>query len=264
MTEQNQEKTKKKYIKRNPKYPLPDPHLSFEKHIEIIKAYVVISKNGAEGVSYKSFKTSVDISPTSISGNNEFFKDIGLIKEMEGQRGKYLPSEKALKLYNALKWSKDEEIRLILRDLISDSWFWKLADQLLELKGSITRTALKEKLGYESDADPKKHNISLNILTEYLIRSGLVSEEDGELSYGHEFQGENETQLEAITQNQSVPFLPVIKEKRNEKSTKLVATKDHPSIIIGVLINPEMPEEQIRSCVRIIMDEWEKLRGTNA
>ena len=31
--------------------------------------------------------------------------------------------------------------------------------------------------------------------------------------------------------------------------------------VVAIIINPEMSEEQIRNSVRIILDEWKKMRG---
>lgn len=90
--------TKKQVVKSNLKYPLPSKRISFETQLDLIKAYVVVSKDGKEPVNYNSFKSLVDLHPTVISSNNEFFENIGLIKEVKGKRGNYLPTEEAIKL----------------------------------------------------------------------------------------------------------------------------------------------------------------------
>jgi hypothetical protein len=247
VNEQKKE-TKRVYVKSNPKYALPESRISFDNHLEIIKAYVVVSKNGKEGVTYRNFKTVVDLHPTIISGNNEFFEYVGLIREVEGQRGKYLPTEKAIKLYNALKWKKEEEVKLSLREMLSPLWFWNLTKQVLDVKGSTTRDEIRTKLGYESDADPKKHKTSLNVLIDYLVYAGLIKEdEDGNLTCG-------------VTEVPSVPpeklvETPVTKIDSGEKPIPLV----QPQLVLGILLTPDMSEEQIRKCLRTIMDEWKKL-----
>ena len=142
MTQKTQETKKIKTIS-SPKYPLPDSRITFDKHLDLIKAYVVVSKNGQEGVMYKNFNTVVDMHPTIISGNNEFFENIGLIIEVKGQRGKYLPTEKTIKLYNALKWEKEDEVKSLLKEILSPSWFWSLTKQVLDVKKSTTRNELR-------------------------------------------------------------------------------------------------------------------------
>ena len=151
MTEKNIESKneKKKVVKINAKYPLPNAKISLKSQIDLIKAYVVVSNSGREPVNYNSFKSLVDIHPTIISGNNEFFVSIGLIKEVEGKRGYYLPNEQAIKLSNALKWNKQEEVKSILQELLSVTWFWNTTKQLLDYKGSASRDDLLNKLGHE-------------------------------------------------------------------------------------------------------------------
>ena len=119
--------------------------------------------------------------PTIISSNNEFFDNIGLIKKAEGKRGNYLPNEEAIKLSNALKWNKQDEVKSILQELLSTTWFWNVTKQLLDYKGSASRDELLSKLGHESEADPERHTGSLSILIDYMIYCGLIKEQDGKL-----------------------------------------------------------------------------------
>ena len=122
---------------------LPDPSTSFEKHLELVKAYVVLSKVARKALTYKSFQRLVDLSPIIISSNNAFLKEIGIIKEVEKQRGAYVPTETAIRLNNALKWQKEPEIQSILSDLLKNLYGFKkriLPNSCLELKGKGIKT----------------------------------------------------------------------------------------------------------------------------
>ena len=258
MTEKSEE-TKKTKIRSTLKYPLPDSRISFDKHLEIIKAYVVVSKNGQESVTYKSFKNVVDFHPNVISGNNEFFENIGLIREVEGQRGKYIPTEKAINLFNALKWKKEEEVKSFLKEVLSPSWFWNLTKQVLDVNVSATRTELRDKLGYESNADPKKHNPSLNVLIDYLLYAGLIKEdEEGKLIYTNP-EVHNETPTEAQHETSERPRTkPIAKEGKLPVSLNGTI----PQLVLGIMLTSDTSEEQIRKFIRIIRDEWKKLSET--
>lgn len=234
-------RSKKRRIRTLLKHPLPDNRASFENHLNIIKTYVIVSKEGKEPVNYNSFKTLIDISPQIISGNNKFFVDVGIIKKAEeGARGKYVPTEATINLYNALKWNKEEEIKSLLADILSKSWFWDLTKQLLDVQGTVIKEKLREKLGYASGADPKKHNSSLNVIIEYLLCAGLIKEEEGNITYNE-------------------PANDVPKKKPSKKDVKIVMPSVKAPLVLGVLINPEMSEDQIRKAVTIIYDEWKKL-----
>jgi hypothetical protein len=242
MNEQK-ESNKKSRARSKLKNPLPDVRISFDKHFEIIKAYAVASDEGKKPISYRDFEKLVSINPQIVSGNNEFFENLGLIKEVEKQRGRYIPTDITLELNNELKWNKTEEAKTTLKKLLSTSWFWNSTKQLLEVKQSVTRTELQEKLGYDSGADPKKHLPALNVIMEYLIYVGLIKEQDDKLTFG---------EVE----------IPSTKPKEKIELERTIARAESivPPIIFGVLVSPEMSEEQIRNAVRIILDEQKKLR----
>jgi hypothetical protein len=245
------DKSKKTVTRAKPKFVLPDPSASFEKHLELLKAYVVLSKSGKESVTYRSFKGYIDLSPFVISSNNAFLKQIGIIEEVEKQRGAYLPTESAIRLYNALKWEKNIEIQSILGDLLKTSWFWSFAKHLLELKGKVSRTELKEKLGFEANADPKKHIVSLNVLVDYLLKAGLIVEQDGNLTLKpNQEQG-------AVSESSHIEVLSAIQSIPGEKSEVLSrdSIKQPTTILIGIFLTPEMSEEQIRKTIRIVLSE---------
>lgn len=165
------------------KHPLPSYRISFEKHFEIIKAYVVASKEGKEPVGWKNFQKLVSMHPTLISANNKFFEDLGLIKEIEGKPGMYVPTEKAIEFSKVKDWN-EEEANNILRGFILNSWFWESANQLLNIRRTVDKGELINKLGFDSGADHQKHLPSLNVLVEYLKYVELIKEENGKVTYG--------------------------------------------------------------------------------
>lgn len=251
MTEQNVEKKKRPRLLT--KYPLPSNDLSFEKHLDILKAYVVSSKEGKEPVSYNNFKTLVDVNPLKISNNNKFFENIGLIKNIDRSKGTYIPQEATLRLYNALKWDKKEEISKILKETLTDSWFWNSAKQLVELKGFVSKKELKDKIGYDVSADPKKHNNALSILIDYLLYAELLKEEDGKISF------KIISKKPPVDQHDTNagPMILAKKEDLSKNENKNIPCQPS-NIMIGILINPEMSEEQIRKVIRIVKEELSK------
>src|SRR6266566_4252163 len=84
-----------------PRYSLPNPALSFERHWEILKAYVLASKEGTIPVSYKDFG-KLTVSANNISANNKFFEGVGLISKVEGTLGKYVLSPAGIAIQREL------------------------------------------------------------------------------------------------------------------------------------------------------------------
>ena len=165
------------------KHPLPYYDVPFEKHFEIIKAYVVISKEGKEALSCRDLRGSTSVSPNRVSANNKFFEDLGLIEKTEKGQGKYRPTEKAVEFSKAKDWD-EEEAKRILRDIILESWFWQSTNELLSVKGGrVPKEKLINRLGLDSGAD-RKHTPALKVLLEYLKYVGLIDEEDGIITYG--------------------------------------------------------------------------------
>ena len=165
------------------KHPLPSYRLAFDKHFEIIKAYVVASNEGNKAISWKDLTKIVSVNPSLVSANNKFFQDLGLIREAEKQRGKYYPTKNAVDFSKIRDWDEDKA-KNILRELILKSWFWESTRQLLEVRKKVSEKELLGKLGIDSGADPKKHLPSLKVIVEYLKYVELICEEDGTITYG--------------------------------------------------------------------------------
>jgi hypothetical protein len=181
----NEEKIKRqlKKVFTRLNYPLPSYQLNFEKHFEIIKAFVELSKDGKKPVSWRDFKGLVSVDPHRVSENIKFFESIGLIRVAEKERGKYYPTEETIRFLKAKVW-KEEEAKNILRQLVVNSWFWQNTKQLLNVRnGKCSKDELIRKLGIDSGAS-EKHLSSLNILIEYLKYVELIKEENGTILYG--------------------------------------------------------------------------------
>lgn len=185
------------------KHPLPSYDTSFEKHFEIIKAYVVASNEGSKPVGWKDLEGIVSIDPSKVSANNKFFCDLGLIKEAEKQRGKYFPTKNAIDFAKIKDWDEDEA-KSILRELILKSWFWESTRQLLEVRKKVSEKELLGKLGIDSRADPEKHLPSLKVIVEYLKYVELIREEDGTITYGKFGLKEKPTQEINIPQDKDM------------------------------------------------------------
>ncbi len=241
--------SEKKRVVTSLKFSLPNVNLGFDSHFEIIKAYVIGSNNGKKPLGYNDLKSLLDFNPDSVSGCNKFFEHLGLIQAAEEQKGKYLPTQKALELFPSLKWKNDTESKSLMKTIVLDSWFWEPTHQLLEMKESVIEQELLEKLGMHSGADPEKHVRALHVLIEYLKYADLVKEHDGKLVLGNVNVSQTMTKKdETIKKDQGV-------EEKIEPSLAIKLD----GINIGLLISPEMTEEQIRKTIRIIVDELSKI-----
>jgi hypothetical protein len=245
LEQQAQEIAPKARVLSHLKYPLPDPDLSFQRHWEILKAYVLTSKEGKEPVSYKDFG-NLTVSPNHISANNKFFESIGFISRAEGTHGKYVPTPAGIAIDRDLAWKKEANAKARLSELLAKSWFWQSAKNLLHMREKVLASDLVDQLGYDSGADPIKHKPALGVLIEYLQFSELIIDQDGSSILGPASSREKITQVESASRQGS--------NSGTEKQLRSSLTANT-SIILGVLITPETAEDKIRKTIQIILEE---------
>jgi hypothetical protein len=225
--------------------------LSLDKHLELLKAYSVLSKEGKEPVSYKEVG-KMTVSQFRVSGNNKFFESIGFLSRVEKSPGDYLPTNDAIDIYKDLVWKKDEQAKKKVSVLVARSWFWQTTRDLLAIKGKITEEELIQHLGREVGAEPTIHLSSLKVLVSYLRFSDLVAEENGLLFLNP--KGPSITQTET---GQSAPTEAPARSAAAQ--VQQLTTRGKNPILFGILISPDSSEDQIRRVVRTVMEELDKI-----
>ncbi len=245
MSEESSDPSVKSRIITQLKHPLPYPGLSFDKHLELVKAYSVISKEGKEPVTYKDVGKT--ISPFKVSGNTKFFENFGILNKVQGQ-GRYKPTEEAIDIYRDLIWKKEQDARSKIRALVERSWFWETTKNILTIRGKIAEDDLIQQLGREAGADPRIHTPSLRVLVSYIKFADLLVEQDGVLALSN---GPALLTPQGSEKPKSVVgSFPVA---LNESSQDTILSGKIP-IVLGVLIQADMPEDQIRRAVRIVLE----------
>lgn len=210
---------KKKRIVTSTEHSLPDKGSSIEMHIKIIKAYTITSNEGKKAVSYKDFKDLVDFYYRSVSANNKFLEELGLIASA-GSQGMYVPTKYALDFQRYKKWGQEDKALDILRELIKSSWFWQSTKQLLLMRedGADEREILN-KLGADSKADPERGHIrSLKILLKYLEYVGFIKrdEKTNKIKMALELIPKESSTVEPITEKtQVIAHVAEIKENQS-------------------------------------------------
>lgn len=228
------------------KQPIISTEVSFEKQLDIIKAYVVASKEGREPTDYNQVAGFANVAPATVSACNRFFVHVGVIRQAE-ESNKYLATEQAIEFHRAINWNKEEEAKGILRGLISKTWSWNSAKGYLEVHGSASRKDLIEKLGYDAGADPKKHGVGVGYLIDYMTYCGLLKESDGtfEVSAGIELESSNKL----VTRGEQ------LQEARSGTKDSAILSLPSVPIILSIMISPDTNEEKIRSTIRVVLDE---------
>lgn len=254
----SEEKESKKRIITELKHPLPDKRISFDSQLDIVSAYVVASNKGKNEVGYKELAPYIKIDPVLVSGCNKFFQHLGLIEP--GQKfSKYNSTPLAEELHNAKQWDNEELKKSVLSKILQNAWFWNQTRQYLEVNKTATKDQLTQKLGIGCGADPQKHTPSLNKLIEYLQIADLIKENNGKFELNTKLSSDKEYQVIEQEQKENLP--QKIKVDSNVSKTNITNSNNNSiSISLGLMINPETTEEQIRKAVRTVVDELDKIQ----
>ena len=247
----SEKKERKKRTVTRLKHPLPDVRISFDSHFDIIAAYVVASDNGKKEVEYKELAPYLKIALQTVGGCNKFFQHLGLLTPSE--KGKsYTPTKLAIDLHNARKWKNDQVIKSTLRQILKHSWFWIHTKQYLDVNGSVNREDLIRQLGLECRADPQKHKLALSKLIEYIQNADLIKENSGRFELNSESFQNSENGID-MSSPAKKPTLQDNYSKPKDSTTTFHTGSVNVSL--GLLINPETSEEQIRKTIRTVIDE---------
>jgi len=103
------------------KCALPSERFSFETHFEILRQFVVRTKQGAESVGAGAVEGAT-VPKQAAALNVRYLTSLDLLREDEKAKTKYVPSPLAIKFVSTRSVS-DEKARPILRSVIENSWF---------------------------------------------------------------------------------------------------------------------------------------------
>ena len=249
------EEKNQKIIKIELKHPLPHVGVSLNSQFDIISAYVIATNNGEKNVNWKELGPYLKIDPHVVSGCNKFFQHLGLIKSSEKSR-KYISTKLAHDLHNAHKSKNNELMKSTLRKILESSWFWIQTKQYLDVNDSTSKDELVQKLCIGCGANSKKHMPALKKLIEYMQSADLIKENNNRFELNAKLTTNIENQ--GTEQMQSAELKPENNFNRSNKNITPIHS-DSINVSFGLLIDPQITEEQIRKTIQIVWDELQKI-----
>ena len=129
---------------------VPTSGMSFENQVLILRAYVILSEKGLKPIHYRKVMSATRLARTQISGVNEFFIGLGLLKRVE--IGTYLPSEELVQFYSKDVGNEDYEK---LRKPIRDSTLFRSVKGFILIHGFATENEIIDYLLEESGETTK-------------------------------------------------------------------------------------------------------------
>lgn len=222
--------------------------MTIKKQIDVLKAYVTASNGGKNPVGYKDVATLMHLHPTRVSGCNKFFENIGLIKSVEKQRGKFLPSNEVIEFKNKSTWDL-EDAKKHVKPLIESSWFGKLTKKMLDLKESVTETELISSFGKEVGAE-EDQEVNLKRLVEYLEFFNVIEKDES---------GNYRIPKAIKKLPKEKPEKPEFKEEiKKVIEKKVVAGIRQYNINFNLEVGPNTTKEQLKSMLKLISDVIEE------
>lgn len=158
-----------------PTQVLPTDRITFEKQIEILKAYAAASESGTKPVSLQQVSELVRMAENTVSLSNSFLSSVKLIDKTE--RG-YLPDAAAVEYLRALDWNAETAGRKLAARL-EETWFGKallprLSYRPLDEQEALTALA-------EASSAGTRYKRKLAILLDYLELAKLIVRKDGRI-----------------------------------------------------------------------------------
>lgn len=199
-------------LSTKPTQCLPSRKMSFEKHLNLLRAYATAYAHHARPVAIKEVAEISNLSSDTISTANAFFLDIGLIQKNDA---KFIPSEELQAFNHAYQWSPDSAPSK-LAPLIQNSWFAKRLLPKLLMSNLTEDEAITDLASYCSAAPSYKGNI--RTLIDFLNEVGLIKRQNDLIMKGNILPSNNSTataepeRVEKTQPEQNPISEPVVKE----------------------------------------------------
>jgi len=234
---------KKRRSRSERRFPLPTSGMSFENEIAVLKAIVEFSNRGKKAITYKDVKIP-NVSATRVSSELKFLESVNILKQRD-KRGEYLPSQEIIDFVNKLNWGKEAEAKIVLRQLLLNTWFGNLTVKLLNVK-EVSVDELIAELGKEAMADPKRDKKSVTRLIEWLKYADIL-----------EIDENNKVKLKEAIQ------LPTTVEAEKQQIESTIGKESKIAININVSfiieVNSQTKKEDIVKTIRMIKDALQEI-----
>ncbi|MEX2738137.1 MAG: hypothetical protein Q6356_003610 [Candidatus Wukongarchaeota archaeon] len=164
---------------------LPFYNLSFEKQIDVLKAYVAHYKKYKKPVYYNDVAGIAGIRNTRVKGCGGFWRSLGFLEE---KYEKDIPTEVTMEFVRMLEAGREDDAWRIFRGHIKNTWFFihvmlslKLQkmmnnDDLLDSLGSVAEIHRKEK--HSTFRERKDIIKSLHVLIDLLVHSRTIKKDE--------------------------------------------------------------------------------------
>ena len=145
---------------------VPTSSMDFEKHVLILRAYVVLSEMGRNQVHYKKVMAATRLARTQISGANAFFVGLGFLGNVG--KGSYIPTPEVVEFFDE---TLGQENYGALKPVLLKSILYEKVRNLILIHGKATQDELVDYLLEESGETTRSRAIRA---LEWLEKGSLI------------------------------------------------------------------------------------------
>lgn len=249
------ESGRKRTVKKT-KYHLPYRDTSFDKHLEIIKVYGIHSNFQKAPIFWKDFKGVFN--PITISGNNKFLAEIGLLTYVKP--GTYSSTDSLIKIANALRYDDEKSAKKELRRVIEKSWFIDIVRKKLLMDKTATEDELIKAIGMAIYADPETQKRQLMRLIDYLKYAELIErKEDGSYILTEKPSPKEPEQIEEkpeeVTEEKPISQKEIEKLEVEQVSGRIpVTSKSGINLNLTININEDTDMKKLKELLKMLRD----------
>jgi hypothetical protein len=157
---------------------LPTSRITFEKQLDILRAYAAASADGTRAARVKEVAGIVELAEVTLSMANPFLTNVGLIQK--GEAG-FTPAPEVLAFLRAYQWNK-ETASFKIAPIIQKSWFANALLPKLTFGDQPEKEAIAI-LAEAATAGPGWRK-ELTMLLDYMKAAGLIRREGGFVKIG--------------------------------------------------------------------------------
>ncbi|MFW6159912.1 MAG: hypothetical protein ACOC57_02070 [Acidobacteriota bacterium] len=225
------------------KLALPVDKLKTQAQLSVLRSLVDWYEKNKKPVTYKDIG-GVHASKENVSATLGYFSNVGWLRR-EG-RGKYVPSEELVQYF--MGFDKESGAQKLASKVLSSPLGQRL-HFFLEQRGKASEEDTISDIGSHFDLK-QKDRLRIQRIIDLLVEFGTLEKTEEGISFK---KGQKKPPVQP--QNRGEQGMG---ERVTEEIDILKRGKSRTSLVLGILINADTPEEKIRRAVRIVMEEIEK------
>lgn len=203
---------------QQPSRKLPTDRISFQKQLDILRAYALGSNGGTTPVHYKAAAEMVKMSAATVPLMNTFIVDNGFVEKSGND---FIPHRALIDFTQAYSWNPETAPKK-LAPLIRTTWFGDFMLKRLQFR-SMTEDEMIAELAQQVGAPPDC-KAQIKTLIDYTEVSGLVKRDGTQLSLGETANSAGNEQPRATMEKAVASDSTEIKSEQSARPAGTVTT----------------------------------------